>query len=255
MQRFEGATMRASTKVMLLASVLALAACGGGTRQQPGAGGATTATAAPSTTAAASTTTTGVSIAADKATARALLLRLSDLPGGWRATPYRQDLVDKAINQQLAACLGRPSPETYTTVDLFSPDFSMGNAGVSSEAQLVKTADDFKADVAALRGPRFASCVKRILARFVPRVFTGASVRSIVLQPLPVASYGQFSMGYRATITLGSQGQTLVIYDDEVLLGKGRIELSASFSNQERPFDAALRRALAAKLGARLASA
>jgi len=244
--------MRTRTKVMLSASLLLLAACGGGTKQQPAAGGATTSTAASTTSTAASTTTTAVSVAADKATARALLLRLSDLPDGWRATQYRQDPVDKAINEQLAACLGRPSPETYTTVDLFSPDFSMGNADVSSEATLVKTTDDFKADAAAVRGPRFAPCVKRALAKFAPQ---GVSVRSIVIQPLPVASYGQFSIGYRATITLTGQGQTPVIYDDEVFLGKGRIELSASFSDVGRPFDPGLRRALLAKLGVRLASA
>jgi hypothetical protein len=243
--------MRTRTKVMLSASVLLLAACGGGTKQQPAAGGATTTTAASTTTTAA-TTTTAVSVAADKATARALLLRLSDLPDGWRATQHRQDVSDKAINEQLAACVGRPSPETYTTVDLFSPDFSMGNASVSSEAELVKTADDFKADAAAVRGPRFAPCVKRILAKFPPQ---GASVRSIGIQPLPVASYGQFSIRYRATTTLTGQGQTLVIYDDEVFLGKGRIELTASFSDVGRPFDPGLRRALLAKLGVRLASA
>jgi hypothetical protein len=233
---------------MLSTSVLLLAACGGGTKQQPAAGGATTTTAA-------STATTGVSVAADKATARALLLRLSDLPDGWRATQHRQDAFDKSANEQLAACVGRPSPETYTTVDLFSPDFSMGNAGVFSEAELVKTADDFKADAAAVRGPRFASCVKRILAKFAPRLASGASVQSIVIQPLPVASYGQFSMAYRARITLTGQGQTLRLYDDEVFLGKGRVELSASFSDVGRPFDPGLRRALLAKLGARLASA
>jgi hypothetical protein len=239
--------MRTRTKVMLFASILVLAACGGRTKQQP-AGDATT-------TAVASTATTGVSVAADKATARTLLLKLSDLPDGWRATQYRQDPVDKAIDEQLAACSGRPSPETYTTVEVFSPNFSMGDASVSSDAQLVKTADDFKADAAAIRGPRFVSCAKRILAKFAPRRVTGASVRSIVVEPLPVASYGQFSIGYRARITLTGQGQTLVIYDDGVTLGKGRIELSASFTNLERPFDAALRRALLAKLGARLASA
>jgi hypothetical protein len=233
---------------MLFASILVLAACGGGAKQQPAADGATT-------TAVASTATTGVSVAADKATARTLLLRLSDLPDGWRATQHRQDLVEKAMNDQFAACAGRPRPDTYTTVDVFSPDFTMGYAGVISEAQIVKTADDFEADAAAMRGPKFVPCAKRILAKYAPRLAPGASVRSIVVEPLPVTSYGQFSIGYRATITLTGQGQTLRLYDDEVVLGKGRIELSASFSDAGQPFDPGLRRALLAKLGARLASA
>jgi hypothetical protein len=43
--------------------------------------------------------------------------------------------------------------------------------------------------------------------------------------------------------------------NDEVLLGKGRIELTASFSNFGRPFGPALQQALLAKLAARLEAA
>jgi hypothetical protein len=47
----------------------------------------------------------------------------------------------------------------------------------------------------------------------------------------------------------------VTIYLDDIALGKGRIELGATFSNIGRPFEPALRRALVAALGDRLEAA
>jgi hypothetical protein len=234
--------------VVLVASAVVLAACGGGEEYQPGA-------TAPTATAAAATTTTAVNVAADRAGAAALLLKPSDLPG-WKATPDQKDPADKAFDDQLAACVGRPSPTTYTTASADSPNFSMGNAEVSSQAQFVRTVEDFKADVAAVRGPKYAPCVRNGLARFLPRQLPpGASLQSIAVKPLPIAGYGEFSARFRATITLLIQGQPVSVYQDAILLGKGRVELTASFSNMGQPFDPALAQALVTKLSTRLEAA
>jgi hypothetical protein len=239
--------------VVLVVLAFVPAACGGGNDTQSSAGGPTT-TVAP-TTVAPTTVTAVVSAAADKATARTLLLRSSDLPDGWRATPYRKGLDEKLADDKLAACTGRPKPDTYATADIYSPVFVMGNAEASSEALLVRTVEDFQADATAVAGPKFFRCVKDILSKFIFRQSQGVSVKSIVIEPIQVARYGEFSMGFRTTVKATSQGRSRTFYLDTVLLGKGRIELSASFSNVGRPFDPTLRRALLAKLGARLASA
>jgi len=132
----------------------------------------------------------------------------------------------------------------------------MGNAEVSSQAQLVRTVEDFNADVAAVRGPKYAPCVRSGLTKFLPRQLpAGASLQSVAVVRLPVARYGEFSTGFRATIKLLLQGQPASVYQDAVLLGKGRVELTASFSNLGRPFDPALEQALVAKLSARLEAA
>jgi hypothetical protein len=237
---------------ILVALALVAAACGGGGNPPPAAVAPTT-TAPPATTPP-TTTTTGVGAAADKATARVLILRSADLPDGWRATPTRERLEDKIAEDELAACAGRPKPDSYTTARVSSPDFSMGDAAVSSEAEVVRTVTDFKADVAAITGSGFVPCLKDGFSKFLRRL-PGVSVKSVAVEPLQVARYGDFSTGFRVTLRMTIQGRPLRQFSDEVLLGKGRIQLTASFSSTGRPFDPALRRALVAKLGARLEAA
>jgi hypothetical protein len=72
---------------------------------------------------------------------------------------------------------------------------------------------------------------------------------------LPIAGHGEFSARFRATIKLLIQGQPAIVYQDAILLGKGRVELSASFTNLGRPFDPTIEQALVAKLNARLEAA
>jgi hypothetical protein len=233
--------------VMLAAAALGLTACGGG---------ADTDSAAPKATAttAAATTTTVVNVAADKAKARALVFTRSDLPAGWKAAPHEDDPTDKKFDDQLAACLGRPSPTTYLTARANSPDFASGDAEVSSEALLVRTVADFNADADAVQGPKFIPCVKRVLTSSLQQL-AGASVRSVAVALLPVDSDAQFSAGFRATVKLLAQGQSVTVYQDGILLGRERIELTASFSDVQQPPDSALEKALVAKLGAKLDAA
>jgi len=228
--------------VPLVAAALALAACSGDDTQ-PAAPAATVTTAAA--------TATTVNVAADKAKARTLVFRPSDLPAGWKATPHHDDPTDKAFDDQLAACLGRPSPTTYLTATADGPDFSNGDAEVSSQAQLVRTVADFDADVQAVQGPKFVPCVRRVVTKSLQQL-AGASVRSVAVAPLPVARHGEYSSGFRATIRVLVQGQPVTVYQDGILLGKGRTELTAGFSDVQQPPDPALEKALVAKLAARL---
>ena len=234
--------------VILAAAALTLTACGGGadTKSQ--------APAATATTVAATTTTAAVDVAADKAKARALVFARSDLPAGLKATPHRDDPADRKLDDELAACLGRPSPTSYLTARSNSPDFASGDAEVSSEALVVRTVSDFNADVEAVKGPKYMPCVKRVLTSAIQQL-TGASVQSVAVASLPVQSDSEFSAGFRATAKLLVQGGSITVYQDGILLGKERIELTASFSDVQKPPDAGLEKALVAKLDAKLAAA
>src|SRR4029450_1717869 len=155
-----------------------LAGCGGGDETPPVA-------TAPATTAAAGTTV--VDAAAHNAKATPPLLPSTDLPG-WTAKPAQNDPADKAFDDQLAACVGRPSPSTYTTASADSPTLSMGNAEVGSDAQLVSTVEDFNADVAAVRGPKSAPCVRNGLTKLLQRQLpAGTAVQSATVVRLPIA--------------------------------------------------------------------
>jgi hypothetical protein len=230
---------------MLVASALVLAGCGGDDETPPVA-------TAPATTAAA---ITAVDAAADKAKATTLVLTSTDLPG-WTAKPAQNDPADKAFDDQLAACVGRPSPSTYTTARAASSSFSMGPAEVSSDVDIVRTVEDFNADVAAVRGPKYAPCVRNGLTKLLQQQLpSGTAVQSATVARLPIGGFGVFSARFRATIKLLIQGQPAIVYQDAILLGKGRVELSASFTNLGRPFNPALEQALVAKLGAKLQAA
>jgi hypothetical protein len=230
---------------MLVASALVLAGCGGDDETPPVA-------TAPATTAAA---ITAVDAAADKAKATTLVLTSTDLPG-WTAKPAQNDPADKAFDDQLAACVGRPSPSTYTTARAASSSFSMGPAEVSSDVDIVRTVEDFNAEVAAVRGPKYAPCVRNGLTKLLQQQLPpGTTVQSATVARLPIGGIGVFSARFRATIKLLIQGQPAIVYQDAILLGKGRVELSASFTNLGRPFNPALEQALVAKLGARLQAA
>jgi hypothetical protein len=230
---------------MLVASALVLAGCGGDDETPPVA-------TAPATTAAA---ITAVDAAADKAKATTLVLTSTDLPG-WTAKPAQNDPADKAFDDQLAACVGRPSPSTYTTARAASSSFSMGPAEVSSDVDIVRTVEDFNADVAAVRGPKYAPCVRNGLTKLLQQQLPpGTTVQSATVARLPIGGIGVFSARFRATIKLLIQGQPAIVYQDAILLGKGRVELSASFTNLGRPFNPALEQALVAKLGAKLQAA
>jgi hypothetical protein len=75
-------------------------------------------------------------------------------------------------------------------------------------------------------------------------------VQSLTVAPLEVASHGEFSAGFRATIRFEAQGQTVTLYSDDILLGKDRMELTATLFDVQRPPDPALENAVVAKLAA-----
>jgi hypothetical protein len=75
-------------------------------------------------------------------------------------------------------------------------------------------------------------------------------VQSLTVAPLEVASHGEFSAGFRATIRFEAQGQTVTLYSDDILLGKDRMELTATLFDVQRPPDPALENVVVAKLAA-----
>lgn len=232
---------RAGIRLAALLFGVVLVGCGGGGDEgQPAPG---------------SLGTNSVDVAADRATARTLLLESSDFPAGWSETPWQTDPLLERFEDEVYACLGLPNRDAYITADTYSAVFSKGNAQAVSNAQIVETTEDFAADFAIVAGPRYAPCLQRGLRKLLPRQVPDASLQSLTTKPLQVANYGKLSRGWRITATLVIQGQSVIIYLDDIALGKGRIELGATFSNIGRPFEPALRRALVAALGDRLEAA
>jgi hypothetical protein len=231
---------------VLVLAASAAAACAGGGGQDSESAARTRMT--PTTTGG-STTAAQVSVAADRVKAQILLLKSADFPAGWKATAVQ--------NGGLGSTKLAPSTDHTVTADIGSPAFSMGDAQASSSAKIVKPGEDFKMDSVLLRSAEFAAILKKQLTKLVLENNPGASLQSLTVQPLRVKKYGDFSIGYRAamTMTFKVQGFAVTAYSDTVSLAKGRIMLEANFVNVDRPFDATLRQALLTKLGARLEAA
>jgi hypothetical protein len=180
-----------------------------------------------------------------------LVLIASDLPDGWSGTT--PDGSDAAAAEELAACAGA-SGKAATAAEFSGQDFAKDSDQISSEALLVKDDAAYAKDVAAVKSDRFITCLKEQVTKEVQPSLAGRTL-SIDVADLAVPRHGDVSLGRRLTVTVQGGGDTLKLFADFVVLGKKRIELSASFLGVGRPIDDALRTSLIGKLGARLDAA
>src|SRR5580692_3028620 len=79
--------------------------------------------------------TTSINPAADRATAKAINLKASDLPG-WKQSPDTTSSSDDATSSRLAACAGAQNPSKVDVVDVSSPNFDQGQTEVSSDVTM-----------------------------------------------------------------------------------------------------------------------
>ena len=192
---------------------------------------------------------------ADAATARTIVLQQSDMPAGWRGVPHSEDPVERARNRELSLCLGRPEPEGSRSTIVYGPDLSMGQTQVSSIATVLNTVEDARADLAAIRGPKYGDCVVTALRDSLRRQAPDAGVEAVAYEPLPVESFGDGSVGIRLTANLVYPDRTDRLFADLVYISKNRATVSATFFSFNEPFPATLEQALVSRMGHRIATA
>lgn len=210
----------------------------------------------PSTSGSSSPTTN--TAAADKAKAEKLVLVAADFPAGWTATPSTPDPNEEAQGKELAACVGAVDPDVAESAEVDGPDIEKDNASASSNATFVKTAAYAQTDLAAIKGTKVEKCVedfaKKALNEELSSNGSGATLKSVDFDRVTTATYGDATVGFRLKATIAAGRQTLTAYQDLIFILKGRAEVSASFFNLGKPFDASLERSLLDKLGAKLAA-
>ena len=213
-----------------LALALVFAACGGGGDDSEGSG------------------PTG---AADDDIAQAANFRLTDFPPGWERSPGALQRPDGPDDRRFAECLGRPYASEIRTSLANSDNFATGElTRANSSAQVMRTQAIAEADFAALRSERALGCLgQRLDAQLAEQSPQGASPftrRS--LQRAEVPPMGDETLGFRMVVDAPSvaAGATLVV--DQVFVRKGRVEISTSFVEKERPFPDELRHTLLTKL-------
>ena len=226
--------------VSVLVLSLAPAACGGG------GGGVSEDAVGPSPA-------TGQE--ADMATARTILLQQADMPAGWRGAAHSESEVEKARSRDLSICIGRGDPEATRRALVYGPDLSMGQTQVSSIATVVNTVEDARADLEALRKPKFGECAVAAFRDDLRRQAPAAQVENVAWEPLPVENFGDGSVGVRLTANLVYPDRTERLFADLIYMSKNRATVSATFFSFEQPFPVALEQALVARMGNRIAAA
>jgi hypothetical protein len=230
--------------VVISSLVFALAGCGGKAKTDSDT----------ATTAASASTTTSTSAApASNATLDKLVLVTSDFPTGWTSTPgdSSQAEEDKATEAELNKCAGTSGSEAEAA-SKSGDDFAQGeNLQAGSEASLVKDAATYRSDLAALRNSsKVSSCVKEAFTKEFRKQFPGES--SVEIADLSVPRHGDVTLAKRLTVSGTTQGQTVKVYIDVVLMGRNRYELTQTFFGIGSPFDGSLEKALVDKVGSRL---
>ncbi len=225
----------------LVVTILALAmvACGGGRGVDEDAVGPAPATG----------------IEGDTARGRTIVLQQADMPAGWRGAAHSESPLEKERGRQLSRCLGRPEPEGVRSTIVYGPDLSMGQMQVSSIVTVLNTVEDAKADLAAVRGPKYGDCVVTAFREDLQRQAPDAKVERVASEPLAVESFGDGTVGVRLTADLVYADRTDHLFADLVYISKDRTTVSATFFSFNQAFPATLEQSLVSRMGNRIATA
>ncbi|HEU5157406.1 MAG TPA: hypothetical protein VFU43_10450 [Streptosporangiaceae bacterium] len=226
---------RSCALLLILALAGALAACQGQDQKAT----------RPPATAAPPGSSAPVSTGDDRATAQRLVLTKADFPAGWKPVRFGGAPIS----------LEDVSGTTHAfTAKVTGKAFGKGSQVAGSGASIVRPGEDLALDAAAFRSPEFTRTLKNELGKAIIEGNPGAGRGAVTVKKLPIAEYGQYSIGYRITAKMTMRGIGIAVYEDWVWLASGRMEVGASFANVDRPFDPALQRKLIAALGTRLTS-
>lgn len=197
----------------------------------------------------------GPSTPGDMARARTIVLEQADMPAGWQGVAHTEDATERARAAQINACLGRPDPESIRSAIVYGPDFSMGQTQVSSIATVLNTVQDATADLDAVRGPKYADCLKPAFQEDLQRQAPDARIDAVTAAPLPVDKFGDGSVGLRLTADLIYTDHTDHLFADLIYISKERATVSATFFSFNQPFPPSLEQSLITRMGNRVAVA
>lgn len=190
--------------------------------------------------------------AGDQARARTIVLQQADMPAGWRGVAHTETPLEIERSRTISLCLGRPDPETFRSTRVYGPDLTLGQNQVSSIATVLNTVEDAKADLTAVRGPKYGQCLIPVFRDDLRRQAADARVENVATEPLEAESFGDGTVGIRLTADLVYPDRTDKLFADLVYISKDRTTVSATFFSFGQPFPAQLREALVSRMGHRI---
>lgn len=144
------------------------------------------------------------------------------------------------------------------TGDSNSDDYSLDNATISSEVTSMRTADDLKADVAAITSPKIDACYDKLVATQLGAGLPAGSTldsESIIFTPGRAGGPSNVvaTAAGRVEVTVNSEVDDL--YVNVAFITGPLIEAEIDFTNLGTPVPASLRASLIAKIAARAGAA
>jgi hypothetical protein len=186
----------------------------------------------------------------------AISVQPSDLPAGWTTGPVDVDRSEDASHAALVGCVGGRNTTPDRLAEVHSPDYSQGDATISSQVSAFKSASDVAVDVQLLSSPKINACYAALAkAQLGTTVPAGTKINSIKVTVTPGAGGGPSNLAGTATaqINLTINGQTGDAFLNVAYITGPSIEAQVEFQNVGTPIPTALRNSVIAKVAARAA--
>lgn len=185
--------------------------------------------------------------AAGMGLAKAALLRKADFGAGWTATPSTPS------KSSGLSCTGfRPDQSDLVEIGTAdSPDFAKGpTAFVSQNVGVYKTAAQGAASWSRIVKPGLLGCLASLLEQGSSK---GTTITVTRRGTLAFPKLADRTAAFRLVANVTSQGTTLPVYSDLVLLAHGQINSAMFFISVGAPMQAAVEQRLAGIVAKRLA--
>ena len=198
-------------------------------------------------------------IAADKALVKQTVLKLSDLPSGYKASPHEDASAEdfpQADLQKFATCAKVPTSmvaELLTGVEdpsapsADSPDFDQSDpaTGYSTSFQnsvgIERSSKDISEPIKVLGATSALKCWRALFQSVFERTAPqGGTIRDLAVVGLPSPSVGDESTAFGIRVTLSGAQRTVKAFVDIYLVRRGRAGISLSASGVGERVDSSL---------------
>jgi len=189
------------------------------------------------------------------ATLTAITVQPGDLPTGWTGKPAQPDPAADAYQAALVSCVGGRNTNPDRVAQVQSPDYSQGQATISSSAKAMKSPSDVAADAQLLSSPKINDCYATLIRTELAKSAAGATINSLTVTVTPGTGGAPANVvgTAAAQISLTAQGQTATAFIDATFITGPSIEAEVDFQNVGAPIPADVRIPVIANVAARAA--
>ena len=156
---------------------------------------------------------------ADQAAAAAVLVTSNDLGGGWNGGAI------KPASMKMPRCPAQqPNFADLTLTGHAEANFNNGNGGwqIDTDVTVLKSAKQVTAQFARLMKPKLGTCVRYDVLKTTG---TDPSIQLGLVKKLSFPNVAPVALLYRTSIIVKAGKKSVTIYDDTLMLGKGRTSI------------------------------